>query len=340
MFGKSKSLGKVRMSKKRSRFRLLPNLRCLCPLSILLCGILLLEPQMVRVVTAEKEAETSGAGLFSWSAEEVNKTDGKLFSLMKQHGVNALYQNISTKNSRQEQMSVFVESAMEEGISVYYLTGDSSWALDPEGAKLCDAVDNAVAYNRRIKRKFLARREADGKAWETVPRLKGIVLDVEPYTRKEWDRDPDKVMQSFVSGMKNAYDKAKENDLEVILCIPWYYDKKGQTEGLEELIEDGCDAVLVMNYYRGAEIKNIATEIELVQKHGKRLITAYELQKADGRGIKEINTYYNSGFKALQANYQKLLKAYPGKPISMAYHDYRAFKDLVKKETRRGSGSE
>lgn len=336
MFWKNKWTGVSRLAKGRARFRFLPKLSCLCPLSILLCGALLLGPQMVLAVTAPKEPETSGAGLFSWSAEEVNKTDGKLFSLMKQQGIDTLYQNISTKNSRQEQMSVFVERAMEEGISVYHLTGDSSWALDPEGEKLCKAVDDAAAYNRRIQRKFLARREADGKPWETVPRLKGIVLDVEPYTRREWDRDPSKVMGSFVSGMKKAYAKARENDLEVILCIPWYYDKKGQTEGLEELIKNGSDAVLVMNYYRGAEIKNIATEIELVQKHGKRLITAYELQKADGRGIKEINTYYNSGFKALHTNYEKVLKAYPGKPISIAYHDYRAFKDLLKKETRRG----
>lgn len=336
MLKKSKPAGKARLPKGRTRPRFLSTLRCLCPLSILLCGILLLGPQIVLAVTAEKGTKASGAGLFSWSAEEVNKTDGKLFSLMKEQGIDTLYQNISTKNSRQEQMSIFVESAVNEGISVYYLTGDSSWALDPEGKKLCEAVDNAVAYNRRIERKFLARREADGKPWETVPRLKGIVLDVEPYTRKEWDRDPDKVMRSFVSGMKKAYAKAKENGLEVILCIPWYYDKKGQTKGLEELIKNGSDAVLVMNYYRGAEIKNIATEIELVQKHGKRLITAYELQKAEGRGIKEINTYYNSGLKALHANYEKLLRAYPGKPISIAYHDYRAFKEVLKKETRRG----
>ena len=86
-----------------------------------------------------------------------------------------------------------------------------------------------------------------------------------------------------------------------------------------------------MNYYRGAEIKNIATEIELAQKYGKGIITIYELQKADGHGVKEINTYYNSGLAALKKSYASLLEAYPEQTISMAYHDYRALKEVLKK---------
>ena len=271
------------------------------------------------------------AGLFSWNAETVNKTDGELFQLMKEQGLTVLYQNISSKNSRQEQMSVFVEAAMAEGIAVYYLTGDPKWGLDPSGDKLCEAVEEAAAYNRRIKRKFLERREQDGKPWETVPQLVGIVFDVEPYTLKEWDKNPGKVMDSFVSGMKEAYALAQEYGLEVIVCVPWYYDKKGQRDGLEELIENGCDCIAVMNYYRGAEIKNIAAEVELVQKHGKGIITIYELQKADGRGVEEINTYYNSGLAALKKSYTGVLEAYPEQTVSIAYHDYRALKEVLKK---------
>lgn len=271
------------------------------------------------------------AGLFSWSAETVNKTDGELFKLMKQKGINVLYQNISSKNSRQEQMSVFVESAMEEGITVYYLTGDASWGLDPDGERLCEAVEEAAAYNRRIERKFLERRKKDGKTWETVPQLAGIVFDVEPYTLKEWDKDPSKVMRSFVSGMTEAYTLAQEYGLEIIVCIPWYYDKKGQQDGLEELIKNGCDSIAVMNYYRGAEVKNITTEAELASKYGKGLITIYELQKADGSSVKEINTYYNSGLAALERNYQSVLEAYPDQTISIAYHDHKALKEVLKK---------
>ena len=250
---------------------------------------------------------------------------------MKEQGLTVLYQNISSKNSRQEQMSVFVESAVDEGVTVYYLTGDASWGLDPDGERLCEAVKDAVAYNRRIKRKFLARREADGKQWATIPQLAGIVFDVEPYTLKEWDKNPEKVMGSFVSGMKEAYALAQDYGLEVIVCIPWYYDDKGQQKGLEELIENGCDRIAVMNYYRGAEIKNIATEVDLVQKHGKGIITIYELQKADGHGLKEINTYYNSGLAALARSFKSVMEAYPEQTISIAYHDYRALKEVLKK---------
>ncbi len=296
---------------------------------VLLCVALFLG---APVYASESAAPPPGpAGLFSWSAETVNKTDGELFKLMKEQGLTVLYQNISSKNSRQEQMSVFVESAVDEGVTVYYLTGDASWGLDPDGERLCEAVKDAVAYNRRIKRKFLARREADGKQWATIPQLAGIVFDVESYTLKEWDKNPEKVMGSFVSGMKEAYALAQDYGLEVIVCIPWYYDDKGQQKGLEELIENGCDRIAVMNYYRGAEIKNIATEVDLVQKHGKGIITIYELQKADGHGLKEINTYYNSGLAALARSFKSVMEAYPEQTISIAYHDYRALKEVLKR---------
>ena len=98
-----------------------------------------------------------------------------------------------------------------------------------------------------------------------------------------------------------------------------------------ELIENGCDRIAVMNYYRGAEIKNIATEVDLVQKHGKGIITIYELQKADGHGLKEINTYYNSGLAALARSFKSVMEAYPEQTISIAYHDYRALKEVLKR---------
>lgn len=298
---------------------------------MLLYAVLLLSTPVYTLESAGQPPPKDIAGLFSWSAETVNKTDGELFKLMKQEGLNVLFQNISTKNSRQEQMSVFAESAMEEGITVYYLTGDASWGLDSDGERLCEAVEEAAAYNRRIKRKFLERREKDGKAWEEIPQLAGIVLDVEPYTLKEWDKNPGKVMDSFVSGMKEAYALAQDYGLEVIVCIPWHYDNKGQQKGLEELIKNGCDSIAVMNYYRGAEVRNIATEAALAKKYGKELINIYELQKADGSSVKEINTYYNSGLAALGRSYKSVLDAYPDQTISLAYHDYKALKEVLKK---------
>lgn len=299
---------------------------------VVLCAVLSLGAPVYALESFAQPPPSGAAGLFSWSAETVNKTDGELFKLMKEQGLTVLYQNISSKNSRQAQMSLFAETAMKEGITLYYLDGDASWGLDPDGNRICEAVKDAVAYNRRIKRKFLERREKDGRAWEEIPHLEGIMLDVEPYSLKEWDRNPDQVMDSFVSGMKEAYTLAHEYDLEVIVCVPWYYDEKGQQEGLEELIKDCCDGIAVMNYYRGAEIKNIATEAELAKKYGKKLITIYELQKANGRSVKEINTYYNSGLNALRENYGTVLEAYPDQTISIAYHDYKALKEVLKRE--------
>ncbi len=269
------------------------------------------------------------AGLFSWSSTTVNESDGDLFPLMKQEKMNVLYQNFSSKTSNPEQMTAFLETALEEGITVYHLTGHSAWALDPEGKKICEAVETAALYNQQTEQTFLEWRKADGKSWDTIPRLNGIMLDIEPYTLDEWDEDADAVMDSFVSGMKKAYTLAQAHDLQLILCIPWYYEKKGQQEGLEELIANGCDSIAVMNYYRGAEIKNIALETTLVQKYGKGIITIYELQKANGRGIKEINSYHDLGLYAARENFAAVQAAYPEQTISVAFHHYRVLEEVL-----------
>lgn len=331
-----RAVGCMRVRKRlfcgnRTRPRALAKSGWLYALTAVLCAALLFATPRLFAQLTQPLAPSSDAGLFSWSAEEVNKTDGKLFSLMKQEKLNVLYQSFSDKNSRQEQMSVFVETAMEEGIKVYHLTGDPSWGTDPKGERLCQAVEEANAYNRRIKRKFLERREKDGQRWKEIPQLAGIVFDVEPYILKEWDKDPEKVMNSFVSGMKAAYALAQDYGLEVIVCVPWHYDQNVQQKGLEELIKSGCDSIAVMNYYRGSEIKNIATEVELVKKHAKGLITIYELQEADGRGVREINTYAGCGLDAVKKNYDGVREAYPEQRISLAYHDYRALKGMLER---------
>ena len=84
-----------------------------------------------------------------------------------------------------------------------------------------------------------------------------------------------------------------------------------------------------MNYYRGSEVQNIAAEAALARKHGKGIITIYELQKADGRGILEVNTYYQSGLKALEESYISVKQAYPDQPVSIAYHDYKALREVL-----------
>lgn len=45
-------------------------------------------------------------------------------------------------------------------------------------------------------------------------------------------------------------------------------------------------------------------------------------------------TYYNSGLTVLKKSYASVLEAYPEQVISMAYHDYRALKEVLKKRIK------
>ena len=84
-----------------------------------------------------------------------------------------------------------------------------------------------------------------------------------------------------------------------------------------------------MNYYRGSEVQNISTETALARKHNKGIITIYELKKADGERIQEINTYYQPGLRALEESYISVKRAYPDQVVSIAYHDYKALREVL-----------
>ena len=161
---------------------------------------------------------------------------------------------------------------------------------------------------------------------------KGVVYDVEPYLLEEWKQEPWTVMDSLAEGMREAVLLAHEKGLEVIYCIPYYYDTLGLTSQLETLVRDCCDQVAVMNYYRGKEAEHIQTESALAKKYGKALITIYELKAPGGHGLVEENTYHSQGLKAARDNFSQLQEVYGEQTISMAFHDYEALKEVIDHE--------
>lgn len=271
------------------------------------------------------------AGLFSWHASDVKEEGRELLELMDQQQLNVLYQNFSVKEIKWREMVEFLGDAMAEGVSVYHLAGDPSWALEPEGESLCEEVEFAASLNRKAAREF-DRRQKDGEqGWDKAPKVEGILFDVEPYVLEIWDEDRDRVMAQFTANMKKAYALAGEQGLKVIVCIPWFYDNKGEIERLKTLMKDCGDGIAVMNYYRGAEIKNIRTEEELARQYQKKLITIYELQPAGSRGVQEMNTYYEQGLSGVRANFEGLLHEYGEQSMTMALHDYRGLKEVLKR---------
>lgn len=235
--------------------------------------------------------------LFSWFSKELAHPEA-FFSFLQQHGITAIYQHV-TPNDMQETIARFIKRGRQANIKVFLLVGEANWALEPDG--LHRHIEQAVKWD-------------------------GIVVDVEPYLLKDFNKE---IMTAYVSAMRNAYQKARSLGVTFILCIPYFYDSLGYTTELEVLIRDCCDGITVMNYYRGKEIPHLEMEAKLCRLYQKSLETIYELQPPGKHGLKDINTYYHLGLKKVDENFQTLATHYQNQAVKISYHEFVYFQELA-----------
>ena len=255
--------------------------------------------------------------LFSWS-EEALTPEGRaaLFRDMEALGLEALYQAIP-EEAGGEAVDTFLTQAGEAGIQVWLLTGDPAWGLDPTGAAMAAEIARAAGYNRGL---------------EAGERLRGVVMDVETYLTGAWADDPAEVMDRYVSAMAAARSAAGRAGLALSACVPYYYDDLGLAGPLERLVDQGCDGLVVMNYYRGDEAAQIETELALARAGGKPLTVAYELQPPGVHGLTEQNTYYGAGLGAVEESFDAIARRLGGEGLSYALHSYDALREVLADE--------
>lgn len=248
------------------------------------------------------------SSVFSWFASELLHPD-RTFKQLDEWDIQTIYQFIPYQANDDEVIHHFLQTAEHYKKEVYFLTGEPEWALDPEATEL-------IAYIERIQT----------SQYENGP-LQGVVIDVEPQSLAEFQENPSRVLETFVKGMTNAYQVAKQAGLTVILCLPNSYDTLGFEYELEQLISEATDQVAIMNYHRGQEIVRIETEAKLSLRHNKPLINIYEMQAAGQFGLHEANTYDGHGFKAVIDNFKQLERAYPKHNLSLSFHEFRSLKE-------------
>lgn len=243
-------------------------------------------------------------GLFSWDFETVSSDTDQLRELAVNLGVTELYQEFPAEDS-DGKLRPFLDNMHNAGISVYYLTGKSEWALEPSADSLKEQIDQAYAIN----------------LYSPKAPLKGLMVDVEPYLTAEWDEDPVKVMETYLSCMIEAHAYANYRNLRLIACIPYWLDNK-HSEALDTLISKGCDAVALMNYHRGDETANIENEVKLAAKLGKPVINISEFQRPGTHDLTDLNTYYNDGLDAARQSWQVIRDNLDYDGLYFAYHYY------------------
>lgn len=250
----------------------------------------------------KKEVPMS-VSIFSWHWEEMQEEEWKpLLQVMDRLGVQEVYQDFDMEQSP-EMRKDFWELLKEKNYKVYYLCGDPKWVYPSGWERVLQAIEEAA----------LLAEESQGT-------LKGIVFDIEPYTMEEWEEEAGRLMKDYAATMKKAYDEAAGYGLEVILCIPNFFDKEYR-EALETLIRDCCDGIAVMNYSKDGQIERIRAEAELAYQYDKVLIHISEVQKGDAsevtRQMQEIRTLWNS-----------IRREYPDGKLKFSYHHLGALTDV------------
>ncbi len=261
------------------------------------------------------EGRHSGTrGLFSWSQDPLTG-DGRelLFRIMKEMELDTLYQAFPF-DMEASAVQDFLAAAAEENIHVWLLTGSPEWGLDPDGTAMSDEIRRAVRY------------KAEGAGFQ------GVMMDCEPYLTELWEEDPAQVMTNWCFAMRAARETARQEGLILCACIPYYLDSMGFSAQLQTLIEEGCDGLAIMNYYKKKEAEHIDTEVRMAAGAGIPVTVIYELQPPGVHGLKEVNTYYLDGISAVKRSWAMLRFRFLGAPLSMALHEYNALREVVGNE--------
>lgn len=277
--------------------------------------ILMILSVMLGKFILQKDGQETRA-LFSWKDYVVLEGQTELFDVMRELKLNTVYQSFSKRNNK-EDILAFLEEASNNKIDVYFLAGSPEWALEEEAESMCYNIDKIIEINKDISRD---------------KHIKGILFDIEPYLLEEWNNEnSEEIMKHFVKNMEIAYKKANDMGMEVIVCIPYFYDDFELSNYVENLISSACDKVAIMNYYQGKEYENIQMEVEIIKKYEKSLINIYELQPPGKYGLIDRNTYYEEGIEAVEKNFKELQKYFSGQDISIAFHEYEALKEVMER---------
>lgn len=200
-----------------------------------------------------KKNDQFSLSIFSWSSEEISSNREELLSNLIDYKFNRIFQSFPSDLPEEEIVS-FVLELTEKNIDVYALEGTPEWAFEPSGEGMIKQLQRIVQINQLLPEK---------------QKIKGFVFDVEPYQLDDFEWEDEAIQHSFISAMKNVYEVAQQEGLELIVVVPYFYDTKGYIEVLKRFIHDASSEIAVMNYYREHEIEHLSFEAQEAKKNKK-----------------------------------------------------------------------
>jgi hypothetical protein len=256
-----------------------------------------------------------------------------LIQFSRRNRINLLYVNTGKVLAEHPgEFSDLLKQAHANGIKVYALDGDPSWALTSNHETALGRIREVLDFNRT----------------HPAARFDGIQHDIEPYALPEWKTDQEGTALQFLQLLKDSRKLLSRSGLSFTVTVPFWYDEGDMPvmvddgtgpKPLSGHILDIADAVAVMDYRdsaggtrddRDGQIDHGKQEVAYAGSAGKLAILGAETNKPDGSGIPDSITYFDEGRAYMNAELQKVSDYFAGEPGfgGIAIHHYDTFAEM------------
>ena len=243
--------------------------------------------------------------VFSWeNAFLLPEREEDISFVMNTLNIGAIYQHIASDTDDKTILD-FLARRHQQQHEVFYVTGESDWALPENQSKLMAAIDRVVRWNEQA---------SDGSGFA------GIVWDIEPHQLDNWEQDTAYLMRFYAANIVDAYDVATAKGLKIIVCIPIFFDREDLIDQLEYIVNEGSDAIAVMNYDKKDEAGQLETKVSLARLYNKGIIHITEMQPPGVYELTDQNTYYHDGVEAVLASWQHLKETFDYDQLGFSWH--------------------
>lgn len=234
------------------------------------------------------------SSIFDWRyKEDTEESINNVKRVSEELEIHRIYKYFSKSQLKDRLAVSYIQQAGKAGFEVWVLDGEPQWGLEKERKDLLSFIDLVNSCNLDSKSPYKAA---------------GVVLDIEVYSLEDWEERADDIWQQYLSNMREAYKRASQYGLKIVICIPYWLDDKGYGYVIEELAKECCDELLVMNYRCGKEWEGIENELRIAQANDIAIASAFEFGKIGTADLTKNNTYADKGTRSAFESWNKLKK--------------------------------
>jgi hypothetical protein len=198
-----------------------------------------------RPPSAARAYERPKAHLGTWVWQKQTVLDAErrsaLLAFAEARGISELFVAIADDFEAGPGFEAFAElvrGAQRQHLDVLWVAGDPSWARTDKHARALDVVAWAVRINRALRARSL-------------PAVRGLQYDVEPYLLPEWSSG--RVEEQYAALLDELRTATREAGLDLLLAVPfWLGERSARGTSLGIVAARASDELVVMAYRSNA----------------------------------------------------------------------------------------